>query len=136
MANEQGHAARVGSVIKGKWTVEGLLGVGGMAAVYAAQHRNGQRAALKILHTDFAREKTICERFLREAYVSNKIGHPACVCALVVRRIRKPHTDRCHARVLRCERRDDARVQSARQQQSDGHVGHQMLSHYLSQRPV
>ena len=71
--------ARVGQVIKGKWTVEALLGVGGMAAVYSAVHRNSTRAALKILHADFAREKTIVERFLREAYVSNKVGHPATV---------------------------------------------------------
>jgi serine/threonine protein kinase len=80
--DEQGPVARVGAVIKGKWTVEGLLGVGGMAAVYAASHRNGQRAALKILHADFAREKTICERFLREAYVSNKVNHSATVQVL------------------------------------------------------
>jgi eukaryotic-like serine/threonine-protein kinase len=79
---DAGPAARVGSVIKGKWTVDALLGVGGMAAVYAATHRNNQRAALKILHTDFAREKTICERFLREAYVSNKVGHSATVQVL------------------------------------------------------
>ncbi len=80
--DEQGPTARVGSIIKGKWTVEGLLGVGGMAAVYAASHRNGQKAALKILHADFAREKTICERFLREAYVSNKVNHSATVQVL------------------------------------------------------
>ena len=80
--DEQGPTARVGSIIKGKWTIEGLLGVGGMAAVYAASHRNGQRAALKILHADFAREKTICERFLREAYVSNKVNHSATVQVL------------------------------------------------------
>jgi len=80
--DEQGPTARVGVVIKGKWTVDGLLGVGGMAAVYAASHRNGQRAALKILHADFAREKTICERFLREAYVSNKVNHSATVQVL------------------------------------------------------
>ncbi len=72
-------AARVGQVIKGKWTIESLLGVGGMAAVYAAVHRNSTRAALKILHADFARERTVVERFLREAYVSNKVGHPATV---------------------------------------------------------
>jgi len=80
--DEAGPTARVGSVIKGKWKVDGLLGVGGMAAVYAASHRNGQRAALKILHADFAREKTICERFLREAYVSNKVNHAATVQVL------------------------------------------------------
>jgi eukaryotic-like serine/threonine-protein kinase len=53
-----------------------------MAAVYSASHRNGQTAALKILHLAFAKEKSICERFLREAYVSNKIGHPATVKVL------------------------------------------------------
>ncbi len=79
---DDGPERRVGTLIKGKWTVESLLGVGGMASVYAASHRNGQRAALKVLHNDFARDKTICERFLREGYVSNKIGHPACVAVL------------------------------------------------------
>ncbi|MCA9585565.1 MAG: serine/threonine protein kinase [Myxococcales bacterium] len=78
-SKDQGPQARVGAVIKGKWKVESLLGVGGMAAVYAGQHRNGTRAALKILHADFAREKTICERFLREAYVSNKVNHSGTV---------------------------------------------------------
>jgi hypothetical protein len=81
-AEDDGPVRRVGTLIKGKWTVESLLGVGGMATVYAALHRNGQRAALKVLHLDFARDKTICERFLREGYVSNKIGHPACVAVL------------------------------------------------------
>lgn len=77
-----GPKARVGAVVRGKWTIEALLGVGGMAAVYAAAHRNGQRAALKILHADFARDKVICERFLREAYVSNKVNHGATVQVL------------------------------------------------------
>jgi serine/threonine protein kinase len=81
-SDDGGPHARVGTVIKGKWKIDALLGVGGMAAVYAASHRNGQRAALKILHTDFAREKTICERFLREAYVSNKVNHGATVQVL------------------------------------------------------
>jgi hypothetical protein len=79
---DDGPERRVGTLIKGKWTVDSLLGVGGMASVYAASHRNGQRAALKVLHNDFARDKTICDRFLREGYVSNKIGHPACVAVL------------------------------------------------------
>ena len=74
--------SRVGATIRGKWHLDALLGVGGMAAVFAASHRNGQRAALKILHADFARDRIVCERFLREAYVSNKIGHPACVRVL------------------------------------------------------
>jgi serine/threonine protein kinase len=79
---EERARSRVGATIRGKWHLDALLGVGGMAAVFAASHRNGQRAALKILHADFARDRIVCERFLREAYVSNKIGHPACVRVL------------------------------------------------------
>ncbi len=82
MSEADGPEKRIGTVIKGKWTLDSMLGVGGMAAVYGASHRNGQRAALKILHADFARDKVICERFLREGYVSNKIGHPATVAVL------------------------------------------------------
>ncbi len=78
-ADAEAYGRRVGTVIKGKWQVDALLGVGGMAAVYAATHRNGQRAALKILHPDFSKESTVAARFLREAYVSNKVGHPGCV---------------------------------------------------------
>ena len=78
----EAYAARKGSVIRGKWHIDALLGVGGMAAVYAASHRNGQRAALKVLHVDYTRDKVVCERFLREGYVSNKVGHPACVSVL------------------------------------------------------
>ena len=79
---EQRARARIGTTLNGKYRLDRLLGVGGMASVYAASHRNGQRAALKVLHNDFARDRTICDRFLREGYVSNKIGHPACVAVL------------------------------------------------------
>lgn len=72
-------AARVGSVVRGKWTIESFLGVGGMASVYAARHRNGKRVALKILHAHLAGDPSVCERFLREAYVSNKVNHSATV---------------------------------------------------------
>lgn len=75
-------SSRVGSVIKGKWRIESLLGAGGMAAVYAASHRNGQRAALKILHVTLAHEESVRDRFLREGYVTNAVNHPACVAVL------------------------------------------------------
>jgi eukaryotic-like serine/threonine-protein kinase len=50
--------------------------------VYAATHRNGSRAALKILHAEFARDAGIRERFLREGYVANRIDHPGRVAIL------------------------------------------------------
>ena len=76
---ENAAAQRVGSNVKGKWHLDALLGLGGMAAVYAATHRNGQRAALKIMHLDLAREPPVVDQFIREAYVANKVGHPAVV---------------------------------------------------------
>jgi eukaryotic-like serine/threonine-protein kinase len=74
--------ARVGATINQKWRLDSLLGVGGMASVYAATHRNGSRAALKILHAEFARDVSIRDRFLREGYVANKIDHPGRVAIL------------------------------------------------------
>ena len=74
--------ARVGLTIQKKWRLDGLLGTGGMAAVYAATHRNGSRAALKIMHRELSADAVIRERFLREGYVANKIDHPGRVAIL------------------------------------------------------
>jgi serine/threonine-protein kinase len=73
---------RVGAVLNDKWTLEGLIGVGGMAAVYAGRHRNGARAAVKVLHRSLARHKEVRERFQREGYAANKVGHPNVVKVL------------------------------------------------------
>jgi serine/threonine protein kinase len=73
---------RIGQWVRKKWRLEKLLGVGGMASVFAATHRNGARAALKILHSEFAREAAVKERFLREGYVANKVDHPGRVAIL------------------------------------------------------
>jgi serine/threonine-protein kinase len=70
---------RVGSVLNEKWTLERLLGIGGMAAVYAARHRNGARAAVKVLHADLSRHREVRERFLREGYAANRVEHPSAV---------------------------------------------------------
>ncbi|HEX8796590.1 MAG TPA: serine/threonine-protein kinase [Polyangiaceae bacterium] len=73
---------RVGVVLGDKWTLERLIGVGGMAAVYAAKHRNGAKAAVKVLHPDLARHKEVRERFLREGYAANRVDHPGVVKVL------------------------------------------------------
>jgi serine/threonine protein kinase len=73
---------RVGASLNAKWHVDRLLDVGGMGAVYEATHRNGRRAAIKVLHTRFARDPEVRRRFLREGYVANKIGHPGAVAIL------------------------------------------------------
>jgi serine/threonine protein kinase len=70
---------RVGTTIKGKWTLEKLLGVGGMAAVYVGVHRIGQRSAIKILHPEVARSPELCARFEQEAHAVNRFTHPNVV---------------------------------------------------------
>lgn len=70
---------RVGTTLNGKWRLERLLGIGGMAAVYEAVHRNRKRAAVKILHPEFSVNVAVRERFLREGYVANSVGHPGAV---------------------------------------------------------
>ncbi len=70
---------RVGTVLNRKWQLDRLLDIGGMGAVFAATHRNGKRVAVKILHREFATQKEIRDRFLREGYVANKIDHPGAV---------------------------------------------------------
>jgi eukaryotic-like serine/threonine-protein kinase len=71
--------ARIGSFIKDKWQLDRLLGVGGMACVYAATHRNKKRAALKMLHRELSSDPAIRERFLREGYLANSVGHRGAV---------------------------------------------------------
>jgi serine/threonine protein kinase len=74
--------ARIGRVLRQKWKLERLLGIGGMAAVYEATHRNANRAAVKVLHEDLAAVPEIRTRFLREGYVANKLSHPGAVRVL------------------------------------------------------
>ena len=70
---------RVGQVLSNKFTLDGLLDVGGMAAVYAATHRNGKKVAVKMLHAQYAANEEVKERFLREGYVANKVDHRGSV---------------------------------------------------------
>ncbi len=74
--------SRLGSVLKDKWHLDALLGVGGMAAVYSATHRNKKRVAVKMLHAEFSREGDTRTRFLREGYAANVIEHPGAVSVL------------------------------------------------------
>jgi serine/threonine-protein kinase len=55
-------ASRVGTTVRSKYHLDRMLGVGGMAAIYAATHRHGHRVAIKILHD---RPPTEDDSFLR-----------------------------------------------------------------------
>jgi serine/threonine-protein kinase len=71
-----------GQTLFGKWSVERLIGVGGTATVLQARHRNGRRAALKILHLHLAAQGRTRERFLREGRLANLVNHPGVVAVL------------------------------------------------------
>ena len=74
--------ARLGMVLQDKWTLDALLGVGGMAAVYAATHRNGKRVAVKVLHAEMSHDDEVKQRFLQEGYAANTIQHEGAVSVL------------------------------------------------------
>jgi serine/threonine protein kinase len=74
--------ARIGVVLRGKYTLERVLGVGGMASVYEAVHRNRKRFAIKMLHPEISSREGLRTRFLREGYVANSVMHTGAVAVL------------------------------------------------------
>src|SRR3954467_15214980 len=78
-AAEETAQRRIGQSLRDKWTLERLLGAGGMATVYEARHRNGRRVAVKLLHPEMSEREDVRERFRREAYVANRVIHDGAV---------------------------------------------------------
>lgn len=67
-------------VMVGEYRVEGTLGQGGMATVYAAVHPLiGKRAAIKVVNRHLLSDAAAVERFVQEAQAVNRIGHPNIV---------------------------------------------------------
>jgi non-specific serine/threonine protein kinase len=66
----------VGGQVAG-YVIQGLIGQGGMGAVYVAEHvLLGRKAALKTLLTEFAADAEFRERFVRESRLVASIEHP------------------------------------------------------------
>ena len=81
MANSPARAAvDVGSVIADTYTIEALLGRGGMGSVFLASHKRlaGKHVAIKILHTEIE-DVDVIARFKREAEIAAKLNHPNIV---------------------------------------------------------
>ena len=72
----------LGTVLRGKYRLDRVLGVGGMATVFAATHRNGKEFAVKLLHPGLSHQGDMRARFLREGYVANAVKHPGAVMVL------------------------------------------------------
>ncbi len=73
---------RVGRLLRDRWRLDQLLGIGGMAAVYAATHRNGKHVAIKMLHPELSQSPDAKQRFIDEAYTANRVGHPGVASIL------------------------------------------------------
>jgi serine/threonine-protein kinase len=73
----------VGKIVAGSYEVTGLLGRGGMGAVWVAQHLRlpGKRVAIKVLLAGAADPQALT-RFQREAEIASRIGHPNIVDVL------------------------------------------------------
>ena len=74
--------ARLGSMLRDKYRLESVLGIGGMATVYSAVHRNQARFAIKMLHPILSEQKTLRRRFLREGYAANSVRHAGAVAVI------------------------------------------------------
>ncbi len=70
---------RIGTTLKEKYRLDSILGVGGMAVVYRATHRNQAELAIKMLHVDLSTRDSLRKRFLREGYAANSVKHPGVV---------------------------------------------------------
>ncbi|MDF2694143.1 MAG: Serine/threonine protein kinase PknB [Labilithrix sp.] len=76
---DSSEANRIGATLRDKWVLEELLGVGGMASVYAPRHQIGRRDAIKILHKKIAESEQLRARFEQEAHAVNAFRHPGVV---------------------------------------------------------
>lgn len=64
-----------GKTING-YTLERLVGTGGMAEIWLAENKIGKKAAVKLLLPKFCVDETIVERFENEAKVMVQLDHP------------------------------------------------------------
>jgi serine/threonine-protein kinase len=70
----------VGTVLAGTYEVTGLIGRGGMGAVWAARHlRLPKRVAVKVLLAAAQAGSEDYARFRREAEIASRLGHPHIV---------------------------------------------------------
>ncbi|MBZ0265914.1 SUMF1/EgtB/PvdO family nonheme iron enzyme [bacterium] len=64
----------------GRYLIESNLGAGGMGMVYLARdERLGRRVALKMMHLQMSRDRSLMERFQREANTLALLNHPNIV---------------------------------------------------------
>src|SRR5207247_11295053 len=77
---EEDPSSLIGSVLDGQYQIEGMLGKGGMGAVYSARHiLLGDRVAIKILPPEVRNNAEWLRRFRREGQAARRFRHPNAV---------------------------------------------------------
>jgi serine/threonine protein kinase len=70
----------IGSVLDGRYRIDGLVGIGGMGSVYRCEHTGiGRPVAIKVLHASYIGNREASTRFQREAIASGRLEHPNIV---------------------------------------------------------
>ncbi len=68
---------RPGDVIAGRFEIVRLISRGGMGAVFEAVDRKlGEPVAIKVIAPEYARDRKLLERFLREVQIARRVSHP------------------------------------------------------------
>jgi Protein kinase domain len=76
---QPGDAFAAGSVVAGRYHIEGRIGEGGIAEVLAARDADGRELAVKVLHSHLARHELVRERFRREMELTRCLAGPGIV---------------------------------------------------------
>jgi serine/threonine protein kinase len=72
-----------GDLFEGRWLLEDVLGEGGMGKVFKARYQSsGYPCAIKLLLPEHKDSEDVVARFLNEAKIANKVGHPG-VCRVI-----------------------------------------------------
>src|SRR5438874_2831353 len=77
---EEDPSSLIGTVLDGQYQIEGVLGKGGMGAVYRARHiLLGDRVAIKVLPPEMRSNPEWLRRFQREGQAARRFRHPNAV---------------------------------------------------------
>jgi len=77
---EEDPTSLLGAVLDGQYQIEGILGKGGMGAVYRARHiLLGDRVAIKVLPPEMRSNTEWLRRFQREGQAARRFRHPNAV---------------------------------------------------------
>lgn len=82
MTSQPNRGRWIDIVLRDGWRIDAKIARGGVATVFRASNAQGERAAVKILHPELAQNHEVKQRFLKEGFAANTVGHPGVVRVL------------------------------------------------------